>query len=560
MIQRKKKRLVLFLPHRADPAEGVRVAADLLPLELLQIAVFPDREGYEIEIVDAMVHDDYMARLMELCDGALLFASSCILGYQVLHGAIVAKAIREKFPDLPIIWGGWFPSVNPEMYFREGIADAVCTGQGELTFWDYVQAIESDSPVEDVAGLAIWRDGGMRYTAHRPVVGFDQIPDVPWHLIDFEDYVELQNNPGRAKIRHLLPRPWDLPEKTQLRGFSYFSSFGCPEPCSFCCSPMVTNRRWKAIPGDVLAERMLECQDRFNFNVVRFQDANFGVAEKRSNEWCEKLIEAGSPFHWNATYEIETIARYKETSVDKMKDSGCHLVILGAEAGTQDQQARVGKNIDLDHNLELALSRLYNRRIQTGCTWIIGYPGETRDSMMGTIRMAAAMKQKFPVSASDIFPFRPIPGTGDFDLAVQHGYKPPVSPEQWGSCLEYKLAFDDIGLPEDVLESWQRYVATASHWDGLVQEGSGPARKLIRAMAGWRLKNADWRFPLEQKLFDWYVKFTGQTQEDIIREDRTSGVTPNPVQGDVSAAGTRPEESDDPAVTTDPARTSTVFR
>ena len=41
MIQR-KKRIVLFLPHRADPAEGVRVAADLLPLELLQIAAFPD--------------------------------------------------------------------------------------------------------------------------------------------------------------------------------------------------------------------------------------------------------------------------------------------------------------------------------------------------------------------------------------------------------------------------------------------------------------------------------------------------------------------------------------
>src|SRR5688572_13940757 len=128
MIQ-KKKRIVLFLPHRADPAEGVRVAADLLPLELLQIAAWPEQEGFECVIVDAMVHDDYEERLFELCEGALLFASSCILGFQVAHGARVAKVIRQRFPKLPIIWGGWFPSVLPEQYFAEGIADAVALGQ-----------------------------------------------------------------------------------------------------------------------------------------------------------------------------------------------------------------------------------------------------------------------------------------------------------------------------------------------------------------------------------------------------------------------------------------------
>ena len=64
MIQQ-KKRLVLFLPHRADPAQGVRVSADLLPLELLQIAGIPDQEGYDVQIIDAMIHEDYMERLVQ---------------------------------------------------------------------------------------------------------------------------------------------------------------------------------------------------------------------------------------------------------------------------------------------------------------------------------------------------------------------------------------------------------------------------------------------------------------------------------------------------------------
>jgi radical SAM superfamily enzyme YgiQ (UPF0313 family) len=470
-----------------------------------------------------------MRRLLELCDGALLFASSCILGYQVTHGAEVAQAIRQRFPKLPILWGGWFPSVVPEMYLKEGIADAVGLGQGELTFWDSVQAIDAGTPLDDVPGLAILRDGEMVKTAPRPVVGFDRIPDVPWHLLDFELYVRWQNETGNAKVRHKLPDPDGFKPGTPLRGFSYFSSFGCPEPCTFCCSPMVTNRRWKAIPGKQLAERIFECHERFDFNVLRFQDANFGVAEKRSNEWCEALLADGPPpFWWNATYEIETIARYKEPSCDLLRDSKCHLIVLGAEAGSKEQQEQIKKEIDLEHHLELALRRIYERGIKTGTTWIIGYPGENGESMHKTIALAALMKHKFPGSASDIFPFRPIPGSEDYYRALALGYDPPKTLAGWGACLEYKSEVDDIHLPNDVVETWRRYCATASFYDGLVHEGAAPIRKAMQAISGWRLRNGNYRLPLEQKLFDWYVRFTGQTQEDAIALDRTAGVTPHP--------------------------------
>ena len=151
MIQRhSSKKVVLFLPHRADPKRGERFSADLLPLELLQIASGPVADGYEIVMIDAMIEPDYMSKLLEACDGALCFASSCILGYQVYDGFLAAKAVREKYPNLPIIWGGWFPSVTPEMYLDNDIADAVGIGQGELTFRDVVNAIASG---EDLANV-----------------------------------------------------------------------------------------------------------------------------------------------------------------------------------------------------------------------------------------------------------------------------------------------------------------------------------------------------------------------------------------------------------------------
>ena len=528
MIQR-KKRIVLFLPHRADPDQGVRVAADLLPLELLQIAAFPDQNGYECVVVDAMVHDDYMERLMELCDGALLFASSAILGFQVAHGARVAKAVRERFPDLPIIQGGWFPSVVPELYLQEGAADAVGLGQGELTFWDVVQAVDAGEDLINVPGLAVLRDGQVQYTDHRPVVGFDKFPDAPWHLIDYEEYVERQNNPGPWKLRHKYPDPWDLPAGTPVRGFSYFSSFGCPEPCTFCCSPLVTARRWKAIPGRQLAERMLEVHDRFNFNVMRFQDANFGVAEKRSNEYCETLLEQGVPYWWSGTYEVETIARYKDESLDLLKDTKCHMVSLGAEAGSVEQQAAIKKNIKPEHFAE-ALGKLYDRGITTGTSWIIGYPGESGDSMMETIRRAAEMKYLFPRAASDIFPFRPIPGTEDYNTAVELGYQPPKSLEEWGSVLEYKYEIDDLQLPDEVVTTWRRYGVASTFYDGLAMEGAAALRKVMKKISGWRLRTDNYTFPIEHKLFHVFVKLTGRTRDKVLgtdKVDKTPGVTPS---------------------------------
>ena len=514
MIQKKKK-IVLFLPHRADPTRGEMFSADLLPLELLQIASGPVADGYEVVMIDAMVDEGYIEKVLEACDGALCFASSCILGYQVYDGYVVAQAVRERYPNLPIIWGGWFPSVTPEMYLEGGIADAVGMGQGEITFREVVQAIDAGTDLAEVPGLAVLRDGKTVYTDHRPVVGFDKFEPVPWELLDFEKYAELQVKPTHLKVRHRFPLPGHWTPDNPPRAFSHFSSFGCPEPCTFCCSPLVTNRRWKAIPGKALAEEIAELQQRFKFDVLRFQDANFGVHEKRTREFCETLVELKVPIHWNATIEVETIMRQKKETLDLLEESKCHLLWLGAETGTKEMQERIKKNIEID-NIPLAIGELAKRNIVPGTFWIIGYPGETRESMIETLKQAAKIKHMYPIAGSEVYPFRPIPGTEDFDAAVKLGYEPPKDFYEWGKCFEYKYNAHNTPLPEDVRETWRLYNNTAAIYDKHVTEGPMWMRDLLSKAAGWRLKNGRYGFPVEQKLFDIYVKVTGQTQPGAV--------------------------------------------
>ena len=517
MIQRKPK-IVLFLPHRADPSRGERFSADLLPLELLQIASGPVADGFEVVMIDAMIEPDYLKKIDEACEGALLFASSCILGYQVYDGYVAAKMVREKHPNLPIIWGGWFPSVTPEMYITNGIADAVGIGQGELTFRDVCNALACGESLESVPGLCVAKDGKPFYTPHRAVVGFDKFEPVPWHLLEYDRYVKMQLTPsGNMKVRHRFPLPGKWTPDNPPKGFSMFSSFGCPEPCTFCCSPQLTGRRWKAITGRELAEQTAELQQRFGFDVLRFQDANFGVAEKRTKEYCEGLIDLKVPIHWNGTIEIETIMRYKETTLDLLEESQCHLLWLGAETGTKEMQDRIKKHIGID-NIPVAVGKLVKRNITPGTFWIIGYPGESEESMAATLKEAAHLKYLYPQAGSDVYPFRPIPGTADFTQAVADGYQAPTTFEEWGGCFEYKYNSQNTPLPESIRHTWARYNNTAAIYDMHVQEGPMWMRKLLSRMAGRRLQAGKYTFPVEQKLFDLYVRATGQTQENLSEE------------------------------------------
>jgi radical SAM superfamily enzyme YgiQ (UPF0313 family) len=148
--------------------------------------------------------------------------------------------------------------------------------------------------------------------------------------------------------------------------------------------------------------------------------------------------------------------------------------------------------------------------ITPGTFWIIGYPGETPESMRETLRVAAGVKYLFPSAGSEVYPFRPIPGTEDFETAKKLGYVPPKDFHEWGKCFEYKYNSHNTPLPDDVRETWRLYNNTSAIYDRKIHEGPKWMRETLAQIAGWRLKKQRYGFPLEQKLFDIYVRATGQ--------------------------------------------------
>jgi radical SAM superfamily enzyme YgiQ (UPF0313 family) len=453
-----RKKIVLYFPLQADPRGGVGSSKDLLPLSVLTLAAWPERDGFEVVVIDGNLYPQAEAhrRVVEACRDAILFGTTGILGYQVTDGWLCAQKVRAVHPRLTTVIGGWFASAAPEIVLATGLFDAACLGQGEITFRELARAVECGEPLESIAGLALWRDGQVVRTEHRSVVGWDELLDCPWHLLDIEPYrsAQLAGRAVREVERMVVPPGFD---RKPWFGISYYSSFGCPEPCAFCCSPEISGLRWKAMPAARMLDDLGDLSDRWGFDSVRFYDANFGVAEKRLAELAEGLQRRGSRFWWYALMQSSSIARYKDSTLEALRDSGMYVVQLGGETGDEATMKELGKHTRAGQNLAAA-ERMSRLGICSLVTYIIGYPGESEASMLATLDEARALAASSPLVRATVWPYRPLPGTGLWEPSLRHGYQPPTSMEAWGETVEYHFRETWPGqIPARILRARRLY-------------------------------------------------------------------------------------------------------
>jgi radical SAM superfamily enzyme YgiQ (UPF0313 family) len=506
MIGRKRK-IVLYQSAQVDETLGLPSSKDLLPLEMLTISAWPLQDGYEIVIIDGSITapEEAHRRVLEACEGALLYATTGILGYMVFDGLACSRKVKARYPDLPLFIGGWFASVRPDLQLTTGLYDAVVLGQGEITFRELVQAVDAGEKLDDVEGLALLRDGQVVNTPRRGVAGWDKCLNVPWHLLDIEPYKRHQIRAQSHKDVLRMPTPKAIGDRMPYFGITYFSSYGCPEPCTFCCSPIVTDRRWKAMPADRMLDDIQELHERWGFDVIRFHDANFGVMEKRSRDFAKGLLDRNLRIHWNAFIETHSILHYKPDTLDMMVASGLYVAEIGAEAGTDDMMEKIGKPIHGDDNV-LGAMELDKRGICANLTYIIGYPGESKESMLATIDQCRRVHVACPLSRATVWPFRPIPGTAMWDQSIAEGYQPPTRLEDFGSLGQYHLEETWIGrIPDDVMLERKMY-----HHFATLDYG------LARGKIGWWEKRARRRLSegnlssglFEARAFDLYNRIT----------------------------------------------------
>src|SRR5215472_3111803 len=142
-----KNKVVLFYPPYGGPPLGA-------PLCLLALASPLLESGFRVTLIDGAVVPDYEAAIAREIGDALVFGVSLLTGPSIRAATRVCRQVREYRPDLPIVFGGWHPSLVPKQTLREDFVDAVVRGQGELTFVDVVRRIADGKSLDGVRGVS----------------------------------------------------------------------------------------------------------------------------------------------------------------------------------------------------------------------------------------------------------------------------------------------------------------------------------------------------------------------------------------------------------------------
>src|SRR5690606_35343362 len=110
-------------------------------------------------IVDGRLGADPVARVLEAIDDAVCFGVTVHTGAPIRDSLHVARAVKARRPELPVVWGGWYPSLFPTDPLADPAIDVTIQGQGETTFAEVVEHLREGAPPAGVAGCAYRRGG-----------------------------------------------------------------------------------------------------------------------------------------------------------------------------------------------------------------------------------------------------------------------------------------------------------------------------------------------------------------------------------------------------------------
>ena len=134
----KTRKIVFFFPSFASSDATA-------PLGILAVATPLIRAGYQVVLIDSTITPNYKQRVLEEVSDAMCLGISLVTGPMIRETVEIAKAIKARDPNFPIVLGGWHPSLLPKQTLQAPYIDYVVCGQGEESFLELVSHIENRS-------------------------------------------------------------------------------------------------------------------------------------------------------------------------------------------------------------------------------------------------------------------------------------------------------------------------------------------------------------------------------------------------------------------------------
>jgi radical SAM superfamily enzyme YgiQ (UPF0313 family) len=379
-----------------------------------------ERRGDEVRVYDADVEDQPLAEFLREFRPHL--AGITTNTPQVKQAWRTAAAIKREL-DIPVVLGGPHVSVTSEELdfesLRQPAVDMVVRGEGEgpwIEIGNRVDAFLRDQPQFGATALMapdlnIFRevkslsyktsDGELHRNPEGPVIAdLDSLPWPAYHLFKMDRYTNLQ------------PATDAIPGE---RSFSILTSRGCPYRCTFC-SQSIMPIKWRArSPENVIEE--------WRHLVKDLGALEIGVLDDSANIRRNRLLRLADDLIANKLNHVPWIfvngIRANLADIElltRLKQAGLKRTAFGVETGDEQMIIKIDKHVD--HNtIRQAFKNAKAAGIETIGFFIIGLPGDTRETMQKTINFAIELD---PMIANFSM-MTPYPGTIVYEQVKQNG-------------------------------------------------------------------------------------------------------------------------------------------
>jgi len=295
-----------------------------------------------------------------------------------------------------LVAGGPLPTCGPGAFL--GDFDVVVRGEGEQTMREVVAAHEAGADLSAVPGVVCRArpDGAGAPTSAAAPASAPPRPFAP----------DLDAIPFPA--RDLLPNASYIRHGRRRYGYAVttvMSTRGCPFACDFCSNVVFGSSYRERSPGDVVDE--VEEALALGYDRISFADDVFTLKRERVLAICAEIERRGLRFSWECLGRVDAL---DFPTALAMKRAGCTTVFFGIESGSDEILRLMNKKITTAQAAS-AVAAAHKAKLEVGAFFILCYPGETDDTVLGTLRFAGSL----PLDYLGLTMPYPLPGTSLYE-------------------------------------------------------------------------------------------------------------------------------------------------
>ena len=415
MSHTKKSKVALVTsPH----LEGAYHHPLFPPIGLSYLAAVLEQNGYEVKVLDCpacgFTHENLKTELSSFAPDLVGIASMTATIPSALQSARIAK---EACPNSKVIMGGPHATfADSQILTEENAVDIVVRGEGELTLLELAQNAADPKSLPKTKGITFRSNGQIVKTANRPFIeDLDALPRPAYKFLPMDKYKII----GKT----FLP---------------IMTSRGCPFQCSFCVASQIFGAKFRARSPKNVVEELEWLKTEYGAEGISFHDDTLTLDKKRIIDICDEIIARKIGLPWGCQTRVDTVS---EEVLAKMHKAGCNEVSFGVESGCQRILDAVHKKVEISQ-AEKAIKWAKNEGLFVAVSTIIGYPGETKESMQQTLDL---MRRIEPDDAW-LCIATPYPGTELRVLVEKMGWK---MTNDWTKYNTMNPIFENPNLPSE---------------------------------------------------------------------------------------------------------------